>query len=286
MCSKGFHLWQNYADAVQLLRALFRLATPGADTAKDPQARALTQHARAVVLQLAEGNTPLFITTISLDIMDPKFAEHRSSTMLLVTFIIRKNPLVLYPNLTRLIEAVVKSLDPNSTAGRDAVIDSVIDILGQIVRTYPSIDFHMQTQHLAVGTSEGAVIMYDLKTASRLYVLEGHKRRLTACSFSPDGRRLVTLSLDEGVAMVWKVGGIFVSFFMPGVMPRQVGGALSVLTGGSVSDGTAPFRTFPFNVGSQGVLTLSDTFTAVKFEWPSARSARASIGENVFTFAT
>ena len=29
--------------------------------------------------------------------------------------------------------------------------------------------------------------MYDLKTATRLYVLEGHKKRTTACSFSPDG---------------------------------------------------------------------------------------------------
>lgn len=33
-------------------------------------------------------------------------------------------------------------------------------------------------------------IMYDLKTATRLYVLDGHKHKVTACSFSPDGRRL------------------------------------------------------------------------------------------------
>ena len=65
----------------------------------------------------------------------------------------------------------------------------------------------MGTQRLATGTSEGAVIMYDLKTATRLYVLEGHHRRLTAVSFSPDGRRLVTVSIEESVVLVWKVGG-------------------------------------------------------------------------------
>ena len=51
--------------------------------------------------------------------------------------------------------------------------------------------------------------MYDLKTATRLYVLEGHRKRTTACNFSPDGRRLVTLSLEECTVLVWKVGSSF-----------------------------------------------------------------------------
>ena len=98
----------------------------------------------------------------------------------------------------------------------------------------------MNTQRLAVGTSEGAIIMFDLKTATRLYVLEGHKQRLAACSFSPDGRRLVTVSLDENVVLVWKVGSSFSSFFNPGAPPRQGHG-----NGG-------PFKTWEFNVGDAG----------------------------------
>ena len=82
--------------------------------------------------------------------------------------------------------------------------------------------------------------MYDLKTATRLYVLEGHKKRTTACAFSPDGRRLVTLSLEECTVLVWKVGSSFTSFFMPGAPPRQ---------GHSGSD---PYKTYPFNIGEDG----------------------------------
>jgi WD40 repeat protein len=100
----------------------------------------------------------------------------------------------------------------------------------------------MATQRLAVGTSEGAFIMYDLKTATQLYVLEGHKRRPTACTFSPDGRRLVTVSLEEGVVLVWKVGSSFTSFFNPGAPPRQGHG------------GSLPFKTLNFNVGDEGML--------------------------------
>ena len=98
----------------------------------------------------------------------------------------------------------------------------------------------MGSQRLAVGTSEGSVIMYDLKTATRLYVLEGHKRRTTACSYSPDGRRLVTVSLEESVVLVWKVGTSFSSFFNPGAPPRQGHG------------GSEPFKTLSYAAGDEG----------------------------------
>ena len=110
--------------------------------------------------------------------------------------------------------------------------------------SFPTVDFHMTTQRLAVGTNEGAVVMYDLKTATRLYVLEGHKKHLTACSFSPDGRRLVTLSLLEQTVLVWKVGSSFSSFFYPGAPPRQGHG------------GSEPFKTLNFHIGPEGTARL------------------------------
>lgn len=108
--------------------------------------------------------------------------------------------------------------------------------------SYPTLDFHGVSQRLAVGTSEGAVIMYDLKTATRLYVLEGHRKRLSAIGFSPDGRRMVTLSIEERVVLVWKVGTSFVSFFNPGAPPRQGHG------------GSEPYKSLPFVLQDQGVL--------------------------------
>lgn len=148
----------------------------------------------------------------------------------------------------------------------------------------------MPTQRLAMGTAEGAVVLYDLKTATRLYVLEGHKKRTTACSFSPDGRRLVTVSLEESVVLVWKVGSSLTSFFNPGAPPRQGHG------------GSDPYKTLSFNIGSEGKsfhvlngtccswciahMTLAATLEAVRFEWPADRSVRVKIREAIFTFAT
>ncbi|KAH8086009.1 hypothetical protein BXZ70DRAFT_956829 [Cristinia sonorae] len=272
LCSRGFQVWQQYVDAVQMLRALFTLSTTTKKEAISVQN--VGQLARTAVLQIAASNTPLFMTTLSLDILNPGSVQHRKSVMQLVIFLIRKKPLVLYSNLPRLVEAVVKSLDPNASNSREAILDSATEILGHIVLSFPSVDFHMASQRLAVGTSEGSVVMYDLKTATRLYVLEGHKKRTTACSFSPDGRRLVTVSLEEFAVLVWKVGSSFSSFFNPGAPPRQGHG------------GTEPFKTLSFNIGDEVKMSLEATLELVRFEWPSDRSVKLKIRESVLTFST
>ncbi|KAH0826521.1 hypothetical protein J3R83DRAFT_5528 [Lanmaoa asiatica] len=76
--------------------------------------------------------------------------------------------------------------------------------------------------------------MYDLKSTTQLYVLEGHTHHPTGCAFSPDGRRLVTVSLEEGVVRVWKVDTSLASALLHlGRLPRQ----------GEM--GSQPYKTFP-----------------------------------------
>ncbi|KAF9265238.1 WD40 repeat-like protein [Marasmius fiardii PR-910] len=272
LCSRGFQVWQHYIDALEILRSLVVLAT---STRKETiSAQNVGAQARLAILHISVVNTTLFMTTLSLDILNPTDTEHKKSVMQILAFLIRKRPMVLYPNIPKLMEAVVKSLDPNSTTNRDAILDTATEIIGQVVKTFPNTDFHMSTQRLAVGSNEGAIVMYDLKTAIRLYVLEGHKKSITACSFSPDGRRLVTMSLEESVVLVWKVGSSFTSFFNPGAPPRQ---------GHSGSD---PFKTLPFNIGDEGNMNIVDTLELVKFEWPADRSVKLKIRGSVLTFST
>lgn len=91
LASRGFHIWQNYVSAMELLRSLFRLTTVTASSADDKdKARNIAQHARTGVLHIASSATPLFVSTISLDIMDATSVVHRNATMQLIAFIIRK----------------------------------------------------------------------------------------------------------------------------------------------------------------------------------------------------
>lgn len=272
LCCRGFSIWQHYVDSMEMLRSLFSHAT---NTKKESiSAQNVAPQARQAVLHVVTTDTGIFMTTLSLDILHPHSLEHRKSVMQLVAFLIRKKPLVLHPNLPKLMEAVVKSLDPNSTSNRDAVHEAATEILGHVVKTFPNIDFHTASQRLAVGTGEGAIVMYDLKTATRLYVLECHRQGLAACSFSPDGRRLVTVSLDEGAVFVWKVGSSFTSFFHPGAPPSQGHG------------GSEPFKSLNFNVGDAAVMTLEETLENLRFEWTAERSVQLRIRDVTLTFST
>lgn len=88
LCSRGFNIWQQYVDVMEMLRALFNLAT---STRKEGiNTLNVGSHARLAVLQIASSNTPLFMTTLSMDIMNPKSIQHRKSIMQLVAFLIRK----------------------------------------------------------------------------------------------------------------------------------------------------------------------------------------------------
>lgn len=118
----------------------------------------------------------------------------------------------------------------------------------EVTKSYPMIDFHKESQHLAVGTREGAVIMYDLRTAVRLYVLPSHNANVAAVSFAPDGRRLVSVSCDERQAAVWKVGTSVLGMLTPGRPPNQHGANFQK---------EGPFKTIGFGMTSEGKTYIS-----------------------------
>jgi len=55
------------------------------------------------------------------------------------------------------------------------------------VRRYPMVHFNQPTQRLAVGTAEGVVLLYDLRTATKWRILQGHEAAVTALAFAPAG---------------------------------------------------------------------------------------------------
>ena len=69
---------------MEILRALFNLATSA------EKERNVGPQARMAVLQIASSNTPLFMTTLSLDILHPKNLQQRRSILQLVAYLIKK----------------------------------------------------------------------------------------------------------------------------------------------------------------------------------------------------
>jgi hypothetical protein len=129
LTSKSFQTWQSYVDPMDMLRRLFYLATH-----KDASGANVAAQARLAVLHVASSNAPLFMSTLSMDILDAKTVQGRTSIMTLCVFMARKRPALLENGLPRICEAVVKSLDPNVGKMRDDVWEAATVILNELVQ--------------------------------------------------------------------------------------------------------------------------------------------------------
>ncbi|RIB08802.1 hypothetical protein C2G38_1982301 [Gigaspora rosea] len=250
LCGKGFSTWEPYI-LLAVVKTILGLAIDS-----DSNVAALKAMAQKAIFQIASVNTPLCISTLTYDTNNSKKPAEKNGFLKLISLFIRKKPLLLYSSLSSLVEAVVRSLDPNIAKMRDTVLQTTTNVLHDLVKTFPSIAFHGATQKLAVGTQEGASIIYDLRTATRCHILEGHTRAVTAVTFSGDGKIIVSCSLEEGTVRVWNPSpglfGMLAGSLTNGNNSKSEGKKFK-----SLSTSTKPCKTFGFNLGDDGLCQFS-----------------------------
>ncbi|CAI2168335.1 5427_t:CDS:10 [Funneliformis geosporum] len=247
--------------------------------------------AQKAIFQISIANTPLCISTLIYDTNNSKKPTEKVGFLKLISLFIRRKPLVLHAHLSGLVEAVVKSLDPNIPKMRERVLQTTTSVLHDLVKTFPSIAFHGSSQKLAVGTLEGASIIYDLRTATRWHILEGHTKSVTALTFSGDGQLIVSCSLEEGTVRVWNPN--------PGLF-GMIAGSLTNSNGGN-SNGSSridvakgfkapllssikPFKTFSFNLGDDAYLSIALILEFVEFEWVADRTVKLYVKDSIMSF--
>ncbi|KAI7852315.1 hypothetical protein BDC45DRAFT_444103 [Circinella umbellata] len=195
LLSQGFNTWESYINAAEVLRTMFAYTT-------DTQP-AVSRGAKNAIFQIASMNTPLVIGTLTYDTSNAKKLEDRIQCLRIIGSFIRKKPVILYSHVHRVVESVVKTLDPNIPHLREKVLPTATAVLHDLVKTYPFVDFSSSAQKLVVGTLEGASVIYDLRTATRSVVLEGHQGSISALGFSPDAKFVATSSLQDQTVRVW-----------------------------------------------------------------------------------
>ena len=55
---------------------------------------------------------------------------------------------------------------------REGCLGASTSALRELVKRYPMMAFHQGTQRLAVGTTDGVVLIYDLRTATKWRILQ------------------------------------------------------------------------------------------------------------------
>ncbi|KAF9547277.1 hypothetical protein EC957_008626 [Mortierella hygrophila] len=258
LLSQGFTSWQPFIRADAVLKTLFLMAM-------DTQAAnsLVYRRARRAIAQIALVNPALF------------------------------NPAVLYNGIPRLAEAIVKSLDPTVPNMRESLLPVGTSVLLDLVQSYPQLDVHVGSQKLAVGTAEGAIVVYDLQTATRWQILEGHTNTASAVAFSRDGKTIVSCSVKEGSVRFWQPNPGFFGMLMGG---SSLWGPKSSSSGGGGGGtghpGSIPSlssqqssRSFDFAL-QDSIVTGSEEqlLNHIRLEWTGDRVAKLSIYDHIMSF--
>ena len=86
-----------------------------------------------------------------------------------------------------------------------------------MVKSFPMIAFHHETQRLGVGTPAGPIAIYDVRTSAKWKILEGHNKNVVCVEFDQRGNLLASYSSSDLKLRLWKVGNTgFFSTIMGG----------------------------------------------------------------------
>lgn len=113
------------------------------------------------------------------------------------------------PILVKVVEIVLFCIDTEQFKTR-----TLGDLVPSLTRN-PLIDYCASTQQVAVGSAEGLVHMFDIKS-SKCHPLHAHSAPITALSLSPNGRALITYSEREGKLTIWQSSAGILSLMSPG----------------------------------------------------------------------
>lgn len=133
------------------------------------------------------------------------------SILLYMMELINTHYLLMCRHLPAFVDTIMAALDPTKPERRRRCLPLSTRCLHGLVRRFPMVDFHKETQRLALGTMEAVIVIYDLRTATKWRVLDGHGSAVSAVRFRADGQVLVSYAARDGSVRWWNSGnaGLF-----------------------------------------------------------------------------
>lgn len=212
LLGKGFHLWGSYVgDTIALIQKLLKLTLV-------TEPKGLAKASKRALMLIAGRDARRFIHAIGYRFAHPEASgapkqasavealgpKEHSQALGLLSRLVKRYPAEFLVELPLLIESVVRSLDPHVPLLREVSLKPATTLVHDLVIRYPMVSFDQEEQRLAVGTKDGPIFIYDLNSATRWHVLEGHKSAVSALSFNENGKMMASYSVEEAQVKLWK----------------------------------------------------------------------------------
>ncbi|CAH0491104.1 unnamed protein product [Peronospora farinosa] len=151
-----------------------------------------------------------------LGLLQQEMHNHRpsgfhTSILLYMMELVKTHYLLMCRHLPVFVDTIMVCLDPTKPDRRRHCLSLSTRCLHSLVQRFPMVDFHKDTQRLALGTMEAVIVIYDLRTATKWRVLNGHASAVSAVRFRSDGQVLVSYAARESSVRWWNSGnaGLF-----------------------------------------------------------------------------
>lgn len=202
---KGYSLWSKYIKNInQVIIKIFKVSLypEGSKTLQSCCSHAL--------ILIGSADPKQFLNAISTKeggLSDLTPQEH-SAALGTVGSLVKKRPVCLMNYLPHLADFIIRNLDPHVPYLRNSCFKAATTLINDLVKKYPMIDFHGESQRLVVGDVNGQIMIFDLTSATRFFLLEGNVC-ISAVAFSRNGKILASYCVEEGVVKLWRQADSF-----------------------------------------------------------------------------
>eukprot|EP00045_Choanoeca_perplexa_P016001 m.209438 g.209438 ORF g.209438 m.209438 type:complete len:1171 (+) comp17141_c0_seq1:28-3540(+) len=131
-------------------------------------------------------------------------------TLKVLRRMVKDRPITLVAQMSRIVSIILKTLDPNAPTVRDHCKSAAQAVLMDMKSIYPMFDAKSgSTQHatsrIAVGQTDGSVVVFDAKTSSRWLEFVAHEHAVTALSFDSRCKRLATFAAADNCLRLFQL---------------------------------------------------------------------------------
>ncbi|RKP17908.1 hypothetical protein ROZALSC1DRAFT_23738 [Rozella allomycis CSF55] len=185
---KRYQDWSNIIEIESFIQKLVSWisAPPGTFSLLCAQA------SKSIFVHLVDHNVQL-ISYLAKLCLNAKSLVEKIAIVRVINLIVVKAPQCILNHVLLVIELCIKLLDPSDSLQRDSCIPFVTSALFDVVKS----------QKLAYGGYNGNITVYDLKTSTKAISIQGHEKQVDLVSFSPEGKHLLSLSIQDRTLKLW-----------------------------------------------------------------------------------
>ncbi|KAJ1865206.1 hypothetical protein LPJ73_000079 [Coemansia sp. RSA 2703] len=242
--------------------------------------------AKSALLRISTSEISLIASTANSILRHGENLGERRGALQLIGLVAQKYPVLLYPYLEGLATTIVQAIEPKHATARKQLISAAGAALQGLVRTYPWVSFHPESQCLAVGCIDGRCTTFDLRTATRTAVYDSQAAGpVVAVAISPRGDRVASFTLGNGMLSIWDPSPSALAMFARSLFWSATdNGEASEASSGTV--GASKTMTIPAEfLGQTDDLAMAKMMELAKLTWTADQTVLLQIHDASFSLS-